>query len=194
MNPAFCSGDDVAEIMAGPKAASSAPRSREPRPTPAAMAALECTKPVIAAVKGYCMGGGFELVLQCDISIVADNAIFSLPEVTHGFFPGGGACQRLPRLVGYQKAKELILTGRRFDAQEAKALGIVNQIVPADRVMAVGDSLRTDIAGAASVDVAACWVLGGLHGEALAGDTSRARAAVHQAGLDPLAAIAGFAW
>jgi len=66
--------------------------------------------------------------------------------------------------------------------------------LPADRVMAVGDSLRTDIAGAAAVNVAACWVLGGLHGEALAGDTERARAAVASAGLDPAAAIGGFGW
>ena len=66
--------------------------------------------------------------------------------------------------------------------------------LPPDRVMAVGDSLRTDIAGAAAVGVASCWVLGGLHGEALAGDTSLARAAVAQAGLNPVAAIAGFSW
>jgi len=104
------------------------------------------SKPVIAAVKGYCMGGGFELVLQCDISIVADNAIFALPEVTHGFFPGGGACQRLPRLAGYQKAKELILTGRRFDAREARELGIVNQIVPVERVMEEATAMAKKIA------------------------------------------------
>ena len=66
--------------------------------------------------------------------------------------------------------------------------------VAPDRVMAVGDSLRTDMAGAAAVGVAACWVLGGLHGEALAGDTSLAREAVTAAGLDPAAAIAGFSW
>ena len=93
------------------------------------------SKPVIAAIKGYCMAGGFELVLQCDISIASDTAVFALPEVTHGFFPGGGACQRLPRLVGYQLARELILTGRRWDAHEAKALGLVNRVVPLDRVV-----------------------------------------------------------
>ncbi|MDB5902829.1 MAG: enoyl-CoA hydratase/carnithine racemase [Betaproteobacteria bacterium] len=93
------------------------------------------SKPVIAAIKGYCMAGGFELVLQSDISIASDNAVFALPEVTHGFFPGGGACQRLPRLVGYQMARELILTGRRCDAQEAKALGLINRVVPLDQVL-----------------------------------------------------------
>ena len=117
------------------------------------VAVASVSKPVIAAVKGYCMGGGFEFVLQCDISIVADNAIFSLPEVTHGFFPGGGACQRLPRIVGYQKAKELILTGRRFDAKEAKELGIVNQIVPADKVLEEALAMAKKIAAYPSMGV-----------------------------------------
>jgi enoyl-CoA hydratase/carnithine racemase len=111
------------------------------------------SKPVIAAVKGYCMGGGFELVLQCDISIAAENAIFALPEVTHGFFPGGGACQRLPRIIGYQKAKELILTGRRFDAKEAKELGLLNQIVPADQVLIEAMTMAKKIAAYPSMGV-----------------------------------------
>ena len=104
------------------------------------------SKPVIAAIKGYCMAGGFELVLQCDISIASDNAIFALPEVTHGFFPGGGACQRLPRLVGYQKARELIFTGRRWDAQEAQTLGLVNRIVPLDQVLPEAMAMARKIA------------------------------------------------
>lgn len=111
------------------------------------------SKPVIAAIKGYCMAGGFEMVLQCDISIAADNSIFGLPEVTHGFFPGGGACQRLPRLVGYQMAKELILTGRRWDAQEAKELGLVNRIVPADKVMDEAMAMARKIASYPSIGV-----------------------------------------
>lgn len=111
------------------------------------------SKPVIAAIKGYCMAGGFEMVLQCDISIAADNAIFGLPEVTHGFFPGGGACQRLPRLVGYQMAKELILTGRRWDAKEAKELGLVNKVVPADTVMDEAMAMARKIASYPSIGV-----------------------------------------
>jgi enoyl-CoA hydratase/carnithine racemase len=93
------------------------------------------------------------MVLQCDISIAADNAIFGLPEVTHGFFPGGGACQRLPRLVGYQIAKELILTGRRWDAKEAKELGLVNKIVPADKVIEEAMAMAKKIASHPSIGV-----------------------------------------
>src|ERR671926_430663 len=111
------------------------------------------TKPVIAAIKGYCMAGGYEMVLQCDISICSDNAIFSLPEVTHGFFPGGGACQRLPRLVGYQMAKELIFTGRRWDAKEAKELGLVNRVVPLDKVMDEAMAMARKIASHPSIGV-----------------------------------------
>ena len=111
------------------------------------------SKPVIAAIKGYCMAGGFELVLQCDISICSDNAIFSLPEVSHGFFPGGGACQRLPRLVGYQLARELIFTGRRWDAKEAKGLGLVNRVVPLDKVMDEAMAMARKIASHPSIGV-----------------------------------------
>ena len=111
------------------------------------------SKPVIAAIKGYCMAGGYEMVLQCDIAIASDNAIFSLPEVTHGFFPGGGACQRLPRLVGYQMAKELILTGRRWDAKEAKELGLINKIMPLDKVMDEAMAMARTIASYPSIGV-----------------------------------------
>jgi len=111
------------------------------------------SKPVIAAIKGYCMAGGYELVLQCDIAIAAEDSIFSLPEVTHGFFPGGGACQRLPRLIGYQMAKELVFTGRRWDAQEAKALGLVNRIVPREQVMPEAMAMARKIASYPSVGV-----------------------------------------
>jgi crotonobetainyl-CoA hydratase len=111
------------------------------------------SKPVIAAIKGYCMAGGYEMVLQCDIAIASDNAIFSLPEVSHGFFPGGGACQRLPRLVGSQKAKELIFTGRRWDVKEALELGLVNKVVPHDKLMEEALALAKRIAANPSIGV-----------------------------------------
>ncbi len=110
-------------------------------------------KPVIAAINGYCMAGGYELVLQCDISIASESAIFSLPETQHGFFPGGGACQRLPRLVGSQKAKELIFTGRRWDAKEALELGLVNKVVPQNKVMEEAMALARRIAANPSIGV-----------------------------------------
>jgi len=84
-----------------------------------------CSRPVIAAVNGYAMGGGCELALACDIILASTQAVFSLPETVIGVIPGGGATQRLPRLVGPQVAKEWIFTGRRFSAQEALAQGMI---------------------------------------------------------------------
>lgn len=111
------------------------------------------TKPVIAAVNGYCLGGGVELVLQCDVAIASDKAQFGLPEVTLGFFPGAGACQRLPRLVGISRAKELILSGRRFDAAEAERIGLVARVVPHDRVLAESLALARKIAANPAMSV-----------------------------------------
>jgi len=148
---AFCTGADLKE-----RAVSSTEEmvhERHHLVSKFTSAVANVGKPVIAAIKGYCMAGGFELVLQCDIAIASDNAIFSLPEVTHGFFPGGGACQRLPRLVGYQMAKELIFTARRWDATEAKALGLVNRIVPLDQVLEEAMTMARKIASYPSTGV-----------------------------------------
>jgi enoyl-CoA hydratase/carnithine racemase len=103
-------------------------------------------KPTIAAINGYCLGGGLELALQCDLRIASDNAKFGLPEVTLGFLPGAGGTQRLPRAIGLQKAKELILTGRRFDAKEAESLGIVLRVVPLPELLPAAMELARSIA------------------------------------------------
>ena len=95
-------------------------------------------KPVIAAVNGYALGGGTELTLVSDIVIASEKAVFGLPEVGIGIMPGY-AVLRLPEIVGRTRAKELIMTGRQFDAQEAEKIGIVNQIVPGDELMAVAE-------------------------------------------------------
>lgn len=104
------------------------------------------TKPTIAAVNGYCLAGGVELVLQCDLSIASENAIFGIPEVSLGFLPGAGACQRLPRVVGVSKAKELIFTGRRFRAEEAERIGLVTRVVPHEKVLQESLALARSIA------------------------------------------------
>lgn len=92
-------------------------------------------KPIIAAVAGYCLGGGFEFALASDFIIAAENAKFALPEVTLGIIPGGGGTQRLARTVGKAKAMEMILTGRMMDVTEAERLGIVARVVPVEKLM-----------------------------------------------------------
>lgn len=94
-----------------------------------------CGKPVIVAVNGFAFGGGLELAMAGDIILASDKAVFGLPEVTLGIHPGFGGTQRLPRYVGLQRAKELVFTGRRFDANEARQMGLVLEVVPAAELM-----------------------------------------------------------
>ena len=93
-------------------------------------------KPVIAAVAGFALGGGCELMMMCDIVIAADTARFGQPEIKLGIIPGAGGTQRLPRAVGKAKAMDLVLTGRMMDAAEAERAGLVSRVVPADKLLA----------------------------------------------------------
>ncbi len=102
--------------------------------------------PVIAAVNGYALGGGLELVLACNIRICSDRAQFGAPEVKLGIIPGDGGTQRLPRLVGLGRAMEMILTGDFIDAQEAYRIGLANQVVPHDELMGKTMELAQKIA------------------------------------------------
>jgi enoyl-CoA hydratase/carnithine racemase len=127
-DPAFCSGDDVGEIMAGPKRVSVTPAAA-PTATPAAMAALECAKPVIAAVNGAAVGWGMELSLFADIRIASERAKFAELFVKRGLPCDVGGFYRLPAIVGPAKAAELLFTGDVIDAVEALRIGLVSEVV-----------------------------------------------------------------
>jgi enoyl-CoA hydratase len=103
-------------------------------------------KPVIAAVNGFCLGGGCEIAMACDIIIASEKARFGQPEINIGIIPGGGATQRLPRLIGLCKAKELIYTGDIINAEQADRLGLVNRVVPMDELMPAARELAKKIA------------------------------------------------
>jgi enoyl-CoA hydratase len=101
--------------------------------------------PVIAAINGFCLGMAFELSLVCDIRIASENAVFSIPEVQLGTIPDFGGTQRLTKLIGAGKAKELIFTGRRIDAAEALRIGLVQHVYPLDKLMEEAKKLAQEI-------------------------------------------------
>ncbi|WP_211257552.1 enoyl-CoA hydratase-related protein [Muricoccus aerilatus] len=114
-----------------------------------AYAVLNASVPVIAAVNGAAFGGGCELALCCDFILAARTATFALPEVTRGIMPGGGGTQNLPRAVGERRAKELLLTGRPFTAEEAQRWGMVNEVCEPEALMPrVMETARTICANA----------------------------------------------
>jgi len=103
------------------------------------------SKPVIAVVKGYALGGGLELVLACDLVIASEDAKFGQTELNVGLIPGVGGTQRLPRVIGIRRAKEMIYTGQIIDAEEAYRLGLVNKVVPAEKLNETLNELLTQI-------------------------------------------------
>ncbi|MER5793845.1 enoyl-CoA hydratase-related protein [Streptomyces sp. NPDC001980] len=127
---AFCVGADLKErnAMTDAELLRSRPLSRG-----AYTGVLELPMPTIAAVHGYALGGGFELALSCDVIVADGTAVVGLPEVSVGVIPGGGGTQLLPRRVGAARAAELIFSARRVEAPEARALGLVDELVEAGR-------------------------------------------------------------
>ena len=107
----------------------------------------ETRKPVIAAVSGFCLGGGLELAMMCDIIIASETARFALPEITLGIMPGAGGTQRLPRFIGKAKAMDLILTGRMMDAAEAERCGLIARVVAPEKLLDEALAAAARIAG-----------------------------------------------
>lgn len=101
--------------------------------------------PTIAAIRGYCLGGGCELAMCCDLRVAGEGAKFGQPEVALGIIPAAGGTQRLPRLVGLGRAKDLVLTGRTIDAAEAERMGLVNRVVPDAEVLDAAKALARQI-------------------------------------------------
>jgi len=118
-----------------------------------------CGKPVIAAVNGFALGGGCELAMACHLRVASETAKFGQPEVKLGMGPGYGGTVRLPRLVGRGRALELLLTGAMIDAQEALRIGLVNRVVPADRLMAECEAMMQTILTNGPLAVRACLEL-----------------------------------
>ena len=112
-------------------------------------------KPVIAAVNGFAFGGGSELALGCDLIVASENAKFGQQEINLGIIPGGGAIPRLTQIAGLAKAKEIVYTGDVFDARTALALGIVNKVVPPDRLMAEARALAQKLLSKSGAALAA---------------------------------------
>jgi enoyl-CoA hydratase/carnithine racemase len=141
---AFCVGSDLKEMRAAAADGGKPDPFWQPEPLDAGQ--MRQWKPVIAAINGLCLAGGLELALACDIRLCVPQARFGLPEVSLGLIPGAGGTQRLPRLVPFGIALQLMLTGDQIDAVEAHRIGLVNAVVPADRLMAEAEALAGRIA------------------------------------------------
>lgn len=141
---AFAAGADVSEF-GGPAEAHAVAASFH-----RACGALEAIpRPVMAAVRGYALGGGLEVALACDLRMASDDARLGQPEILLGIIPGGGATQRLPRLVGPARAKEMIWSGRQVDAAEAAAAGLVDRVVPAGELVDAALAWASELASGA---------------------------------------------
>jgi enoyl-CoA hydratase/carnithine racemase len=145
----FCAGADVRE-MAG---VSAEEISRADHLRAVWERAARFRKPIIAALSGYALGGGLELAMCCDIVIASEGTKLGQPEINIGIIPGGGGTQRLARAVGKYKAMEMILTGGMISAEEAKAWGLVNRVVPAGKHLEEAAKMASEIAAKAPIAV-----------------------------------------
>ncbi len=174
-DPAFCSGDDVREIMVdGAAERAAAPPRIKFEPTPAAMAVIEATKPVIAAVNGAAVGWGMELSLYADIRVASEKAVFAELFIKRGLVCDVGGFWKLPSIVGPAKAAELLFTGDVIDAAEAGRIGLVSQVVPHGDLLTAAEALAARIA--ANPPLALRYMKEGLKRTAAGGDPRQAGA------------------
>ena len=151
----FCAGADLKERAQTGRAADASVASVIEASHTTGFARMVMEKPCIAAIDGYCLAAGFELALICDIRICTPDAKFGLPEITRGFFPGGGGPQRLMRAIPQAVAMEMILTGDAIDASTAQHVGLVSRIVPADDLVTTACQIAHRIASHAPLAVRA---------------------------------------
>ena len=145
----FAAGADIAEFGGPEEAAVVGGHFRD-----ALDQVADIPRPVIAAVNGYALGGGCELALACDFRVAGDRAKFGQPEILLGIIPGGGGTQRLARLVGPARAKDIIFTGRQVDADEALRIGLVDRVVPASDTLDAALAWAGELARGPSVALA----------------------------------------
>jgi len=160
---AFSAGADLKEMSAR----RARPETETDRPRPSGVSRFlardpedlfaggNMWKPLIAAIDGYCLAGGLELALSCDIRVASHASVFSLTEVTRGIIPGGGGTQRLPRTIPLAAAMEILLTGRHVSATEALAWGLINRVVQSDKVLPAALDIARTIAANAPLAVRA---------------------------------------
>jgi len=150
-NKAFVAGADIKEMM---NMGAMEAREHAIKAKRVTDKIWNLNKPVIAAINGFCLGGGLEYALACDLRIAAENAKVGLPEINLGILPGGGGTQRLPRLIGLTKAKELCFTGDIIDAGKALELGLFNAVYPKESLLEETMALAKKIASKSATSVA----------------------------------------
>jgi enoyl-CoA hydratase/carnithine racemase len=152
---AFSAGADLKEMSAGRESEAREGRTGAPVSGGVGGEIVPTWKPVIAAIRGYCLAGGLELALRCDLRVASVDARFGLTEVARGIIPGGGGTQRLPRAIPLAIAMEMIFTARHITAEEAYRIGLVNRVVPAEEVMAAAEELARQVMANAPLAVRA---------------------------------------
>jgi len=151
---AFCAGADLRSRPGGPAAGSDVAALFRTDGAPG-FHEFDPKKPIIGAINGYCLGGGFEIALSCDLLIASEAAQFGLPEITLGFFPLAGAPVTLPRTISRFAANDMLFTGERIDARKAYEFGLVSRVVPAEELLTTARTMAEKIAGYAPLAVRA---------------------------------------